>query len=90
MNNEEAIEVIKSNYPSERYTMLREALDLAVELMELQIPKSPIIKSWNPAFCPNCKSELSEDLGDGYYKHYYIKEICECGQKLNWEELRYE
>lgn len=30
MTNKEAIDVIKSNYPPEQYTMLREALDLAV------------------------------------------------------------
>lgn len=31
MNHEEAIKVIKSNYPPDNYTMLREALDLAIE-----------------------------------------------------------
>jgi hypothetical protein len=30
MTNKEAIEVIKSNYPPEHYTMLRQALDLAI------------------------------------------------------------
>lgn len=33
MTNEEAIHAIKSNYPPERYTMLREALDMAMELL---------------------------------------------------------
>lgn len=33
MDYQEAIEVIKSNYPPENYTMLREALDLAIELL---------------------------------------------------------
>lgn len=34
MTSKEAIEVIKANYPPENYTMLREALDLAIKLLE--------------------------------------------------------
>lgn len=33
MNSEKAIEVIKANYPPERYTMFREALDLAIKVL---------------------------------------------------------
>lgn len=33
MTNQEAIEIIKKNYPPENYTMLREALDLAIECL---------------------------------------------------------
>jgi len=33
MTNEEAIEVIKKNYPPENYTMLREALNIAIETL---------------------------------------------------------
>lgn len=34
MTSKEAINVIKSNYPPENYTILREALDLAIRLLE--------------------------------------------------------
>lgn len=34
MNNQEAIEIIKSHYPSENYTLLREALDMAIKSLE--------------------------------------------------------
>ena len=34
MTNQEAIEAIIANYPSENYTILREALDMAVALLE--------------------------------------------------------
>lgn len=34
MTNEEAIQAIKSNYPPESYSILREALDLAIKLLE--------------------------------------------------------
>jgi hypothetical protein len=34
MTSEEAIKAIKVNYPPENYTILREALDLAIKLLE--------------------------------------------------------
>jgi hypothetical protein len=34
MTHAEAIQIIKSNYPPETYTMLREALDLAIARLE--------------------------------------------------------
>lgn len=34
MNNKEAIEAIKNNYPPENYKMLREALDLAINTLQ--------------------------------------------------------
>lgn len=39
MTYEEAIKAIKSNYPPERYTMLREALDLAITVLEAESKK---------------------------------------------------
>lgn len=62
-----------------------EALTMGIEALDKQIPKKPKIKSWSPALCPSCRKELSESLGDGYYKHYYNLSSCECGQKLKWE-----
>ena len=38
MTNKEAIETIKANYPDERYTMLREALNMAIEALKEQEP----------------------------------------------------
>ena len=36
---EQHIKAIKSNYPSSNYTILREALDYALDLMEQEIKK---------------------------------------------------
>jgi len=36
---QEAIEAIKSNYPTAGYSMLREALDLALELLTKEVQK---------------------------------------------------
>lgn len=86
MDPAEAIKAIQSNWPFiERNAVLREALILAIKALRKEIPKSPIIESWEPALCPNCRSSLSEHMGDGYYKHDIYKTICECGQKLTWE-----
>jgi len=38
--NQEAIEVIKNNWPSENYTMLREALDVAIEALSKETNKN--------------------------------------------------
>ena len=57
-----------------------------LKILEKQIPKKPKIESWSPALCPSCMEELSESIGDGYYKHWYSKKICDCGQKLKWED----
>lgn len=61
------------------------AKDLAINSLEKQIPTEPIISSWCPAYCPSCNAELSELIGDGYYKHYQGKRICDCGQQLKWD-----
>ena len=36
MTNEEAIEAIKCNWPDSRYTILREALDMAIAALRQQ------------------------------------------------------
>ena len=37
MNREEAIEAIKCNWPDSRYTILREALDMAISALREQV-----------------------------------------------------
>jgi len=69
---------------TENYIM-QDALNIAINALEKQIPQKPKIESWSPALCPTCEKELSESVGDGYYKHWYSMKICECGQKLKWE-----
>ena len=60
------------------------AIKMAIQALGKQIPKRPIIKPWNPALCPSCGMELSESIGDGYYKHWVGMKRCECGQELTW------
>lgn len=91
MEIEKAVDILKrlriatatSNVDGYR---ILEPLTMGIEALDKQIPKKPKIKKWEPALCPTCEKELSEHLGDDYYKHYYGKTICECGQKLKWDE----
>lgn len=57
------------------------------EAVEKQKPKRPIIEPWAPARCPTCGEELSEYMGDGYYRHRTFLKRCmndECAQRLDW------
>lgn len=79
----EAIEAIKSNYPTSGYYMLCEALDTAIEALEKQLSKKPIeiketytskIGEFRVAKCPNCGKEVSDRFN-----------VClECRQNLDW------
>lgn len=87
----EAIEIIKSNYPTSGYYMLCEALDTAIEVLEKQLPKKPtyegdgyapdgtfVYDTWE---CPNC--------GECYEVDYDDYDYCpKCGQKIDWSENR--
>jgi len=85
----EAIEKLKSEKEAidehGGYYGTSEHIDLAIEALNKQMPTNPIIKPWSPALCSSCRAELSESIGDGYYKHWQGLNICECGQKLKWE-----
>ena len=64
-----------------------EAIAVALDAMKRHIQKVVIMKEWSPSRCPRCEKELSESLGDGYYKHMVYLERCpdpECGQRLKW------
>ena len=94
MDIQRAIEIIqrKSSIPNdgESFADIEKAYDLAVEAMEKQIAKKPIIKPWCPAICPTCGETLSEYLGDGYYSHRTFLERCtdaDCSQRLDWSEV---
>ena len=89
MPNEEAIKAIKCNYPPENYTILREALDMAIEALKKQIPEMPdyegdgyadgflVYDTW---ICPSCGRYYEID-----YDHY--KYCPECGQRIDWSIL---
>ncbi len=81
MTNQEAIETIESNYPPENYSMLREALNMALSVLKEQEavkPKSKVRHGANAQiqhFCGNCNKML-----------YGKPKFCsECGHEVKWE-----
>ena len=58
MTNEEAIEAIKCNWPDSRYTILREALDMAVKALEDVTDKDV----WNMTNADRIRAMSDEEL----------------------------
>lgn len=79
IGNQKAIEAIKSNYPPENYSILREALDLSIVLLEKATPKKclglSISHDGRLGNCPCCnKIVRARDNKPN---------ICACGQALD-------
>lgn len=90
MDAQKAIEYFAGKLERTLSNRRREAYEAALEALEKQEAKKVEIKEWSPAICPSCGYELSESVGDGYYKHPTFLERCpnpDCGQRLKWEEL---
>lgn len=95
MTYEEAIEALERLFidsTNESYPFCEEfgtAVSVAIEALETKIPAKVVIEAWSPALCSTCGEELSEDSGDGYYKHWTHLKVCpnpECCQSLDWGE----
>lgn len=77
------------NYDRCDHTMVADNARTAIEALEKQLPKKVEIEAWCPSYCPSCGYELSEDLGDGYYKHPNFIKRCpnpDCAQLFDWSE----
>lgn len=83
-NEAEAIECLKINKPTSGYMMLQEAVDMAIQALEKQIPKKVQLRhihkfdGFDDGECPTCGLNVSRDC-DG------TDVFCpDCGQKLDW------
>ena len=80
MTNIEAIKAINANYPPENYTILREALDMAIALLEEQ--ESVV----HPE--PSCEMTYITDCCCDLCGVQLIREdnFCRCcGKRIEWE-----
>ena len=91
-NEAEAIECLKSNKPTTGYIMLQEAVDMAIQALEKQIPKKIEIRK---ATNDDIESELRDFItvkgricrcpSCRCCIHISeLKDCGECGQKLDW------
>ena len=86
MTNEEARKMLKEikPIPIDGFKIIADAYDMAIEALEKQIPKKPIIRKTEDYFgyvkyilCPNC-----EKVEFGFNQPCF----CElCGQAIDWE-----
>lgn len=76
----ETIKTLKANYPDECYTMLREALDIALKALEQYIPKYVNDINWDYlntfGDCPICGARI--------YERYHPNRCGYCGQAVSW------
>ena len=80
MTNEEAVNWIKYSEDiqwNEGSECAKEAIKLAIEALEKQIPKKPMEKDGWLA-CPNCEISMSGRM--------YVPWCDNCGQALDWSE----
>ena len=86
MKAKEAINAIKCNMPTAgTYTVLTEALYLAIEVLEKQIPIEPLFydneyEEWEE--CPKCSESIPRYIMENETKGYCSR----CGQLLDWSE----
>jgi len=92
MTNQEAIETIEANYPPQNYSMLKEALDMAMAMLKEQEPKQIIRKQVNREnsdgsiscfaewYCPHCNMLILRGFNDPSIKFCY-----RCGKPILWE-----
>lgn len=87
MTNQEAIEVIKANYPSENYSMLREALDIALALLKEQEAVKPVRDEQTGRIwlCGKCGSYVGFEDSDPYDPNDFAKYCRDCGIPVLWE-----
>ena len=82
MNEQQALKELREKILPK---MSSPALEIAVQALEKQIPKTVERHKWQLSKCPCCGTELGEWLEDGYHQDYDHLNIClECGQKLSW------
>ena len=64
MTREEAIEAIKCNWPDSRYTILREALDMAISALRQQEHFRDLTKKVEPMTLDDAIAHLDDTLSD--------------------------
>ena len=88
MTESEAIKSLKSNRPTSRYIIvnylkMNEALKMAINALENQIPKKPRFYAHN-YYCSVCDNLV----GNNEFEWQRFKYCDMCGQKIDWSEYK--
>ena len=88
MTNKEAIEILKREKPIHDTRKcgieLCEAVDMAIEALEKQLPeKVKIANDYEELLCPCCGVDLMGSLSEPDHDPYYC---FECGQAIDWSD----
>ena len=95
MTESEAIKLLKSNRPTSRYIMVNylkwnEALKMAINALENQIPKKPYCIEDKMWCCPVCDNHLLPKWvkypTELMPKTEGLPYCMSCGQKIDWNE----
>lgn len=97
MTYEEAIEILQEERNYAQFPKyVKEALEIAISVIEKQIPKKPKRINKNSIFdgnwkmiCPCCGAMLIECITtetQSYPIQYNMTEHCMCGQALDWSD----
>ena len=81
MNREEAIEAIKCNWPDSRYTILREALDMAISALRQQERFGDVTKKVEPLTLEELRQMEGEPayIVCGEWKDWRIPDFIDIG-----------
>lgn len=90
-NEAEAIECLKSNKPTTGYMMLQEAVDIAIQALEKQIPKKPIfnhnLSDTLSLFHCECGNTIKVSHDIGIMNNNNAPNYCsKCGCRLDWSD----
>lgn len=78
MTREEAIEAIKNNYPDRKYSILREALGMAIEALKAEPKHGEWEYDGEYTRCSNCGVVL-----DTYMQGVFYTYCPNCGAKMD-------
>jgi uncharacterized protein (UPF0212 family) len=76
MTENEAINVLQLNKPFTASKEANNAIEMAIQALEKQMPKKPQEISWGATKCSICGQEF------GFNSHF--NHCSNCGQKLDW------
>ena len=89
LTNQEAIEILKANYPAPNYSELCEAVDMALTLLreqEVMKPKKAlwIRPTYQDCYCSRCEMQPEHEPGEDVPLYPYCP-YCGAEMEVKWD-----